>query len=124
MHYSIATALPRIASDLHSGQESSWVATAYLLTRYVVPKSRTRVLLTACASLSFTPLYGRWSDVFGRKIVLLVSLFVFLVFSLACALAQTMIQVRCIDPQPKVLLLNLTPLVDYFPSFPRHWRWR
>ncbi|GJE94802.1 MFS general substrate transporter [Phanerochaete sordida] len=71
----IATALPRIASDLHSGRESSWVATAYLLT-----------------SLSFTPLYGRWSDVFGRKIVLLVSLFVFLVFSLACALAQTMIQ--------------------------------
>ena len=50
-------------------------------------------VLTLMYSLSFTPLYGRWSDIFGRKLVLLVSLFVFLVFSLACALAQTMIQV-------------------------------
>ncbi|KIP12091.1 hypothetical protein PHLGIDRAFT_62405 [Phlebiopsis gigantea 11061_1 CR5-6] len=71
----IATALPRISSDLHGGRDSSWIATAYLLT-----------------SLSFTPLYGRWSDIFGRKLVLLVSLFVFLLFSLACALARTMIQ--------------------------------
>jgi MFS family permease len=30
---SVATALPRISSDLHAGRESSWVATAYLLTR-------------------------------------------------------------------------------------------
>ncbi|EPQ54241.1 MFS general substrate transporter [Gloeophyllum trabeum ATCC 11539] len=71
----VATALPRIASDLHSGSESSWVPTAYLLT-----------------SLAFTPLYGRWSDIFGRKVVLLAALAVFFIFSLACALAQTMIQ--------------------------------
>ncbi|KAI0087353.1 MFS general substrate transporter [Irpex rosettiformis] len=71
----VATALPRISSDLHGGRSSSWVATAYLLT-----------------SLAFTPLYGRWSDVFGRKQVLLASLLVFLLFSLACALAHTMIQ--------------------------------
>ncbi|KAJ3552656.1 hypothetical protein NM688_g4034 [Phlebia brevispora] len=71
----VATALPRISSDLHSGNESAWVATAYLLT-----------------SLAFTPLYGRWSDIFGRKLVLLATLAVFSVFSLACALAQTMIQ--------------------------------
>lgn len=32
--FSVATALPRISSDLHSGDESAWVATAYLLTRY------------------------------------------------------------------------------------------
>ncbi|TFK49175.1 MFS general substrate transporter [Heliocybe sulcata] len=71
----VATALPKISSELHSGRESSWVATAYLLT-----------------SLAFTPIYGRWSDVFGRKVVLLFSLSFFLVFSLACALARTMIQ--------------------------------
>ncbi|KAI0701349.1 MFS general substrate transporter [Cytidiella melzeri] len=71
----VATALPRISSDLHGGRSSSWIATAYLLT-----------------SLSLTPLYGRWSDIFGRKQVLLVSLSVFLVFSLACALARTMTQ--------------------------------
>jgi hypothetical protein len=32
----VATALPRISSDLHSGQLSSWVATSYLLTRSVI----------------------------------------------------------------------------------------
>ncbi|KAH8831209.1 MFS general substrate transporter [Flagelloscypha sp. PMI_526] len=42
--------------------------------------------------LAFTPLYGRWSDIFGRKAVLLFSLVTFWIFSLACALARTMIQ--------------------------------
>ena len=51
--------------------------------------------LTARAySLAFTPLYGRWSDIFGRKFMLLSTLVVFSIFSLACALARTMIQVR------------------------------
>lgn len=45
-------------------------------------------------SLAFTPIYGRWSDIFGRKVVLICSLSVFFAFSLACALSQTMIQVR------------------------------
>lgn len=65
-----------MASDLHSGRESSWIATAYLLT-----------------SLAFTPIYGRWSDVLGRKQVLITSMIIFTVSSLACALARTMIQV-------------------------------
>lgn len=38
------------------------------------------------------PIYGRLSDIFGRKVVLLVALGIFLVGSLACAVAQTMIQ--------------------------------
>jgi MFS family permease len=38
------------------------------------------------------PIYGRLSDIFGRKIVLLGSLTLFLVGSLACAVAQSMIQ--------------------------------
>jgi MFS family permease len=38
------------------------------------------------------PIYGRLSDIFGRKFVLLGSLTIFLIGSLACALAQSMIQ--------------------------------
>jgi len=34
------------------------------------------------------PIYGRLSDIFGRKVVLLASLLVFWIGSLACALAQ------------------------------------
>ncbi|TFY51788.1 hypothetical protein EVJ58_g10381 [Rhodofomes roseus] len=71
----VATALASIEEDLNGGTIGAWVATAYLLT-----------------SLASTPLYGRWSDVFGRKVVMLFALAVFLVFSLACALARTMIQ--------------------------------
>lgn len=56
----------------------------------VLPRSTARSLTPP--SLASTPLYGRWSDVFGRKVVMLFALAVFLVFSLACALAQTMIQ--------------------------------
>ncbi|EPS99206.1 hypothetical protein FOMPIDRAFT_1060977 [Fomitopsis schrenkii] len=72
---SVATALPSIEESLHGGTIGAWVATSYLLT-----------------SLASTPLYGRWSDIFGRKGVMLFALAVFLVFSLACALARTMIQ--------------------------------
>ncbi|KAH8832674.1 MFS general substrate transporter [Flagelloscypha sp. PMI_526] len=71
----VATALPQIASELKAGRESSWVATAYLLT-----------------NIAFISLYGRWSDIFGRKPMLIVSLVLFWIFSLACSLSKTMIQ--------------------------------
>ncbi|KAH9921048.1 major facilitator superfamily domain-containing protein [Fomitopsis serialis] len=74
----VATALASIEEDLNGGTIGAWVATSYLLTRL--------------CSLASTPLYGRWSDVFGRKVVMLFALAVFLVFSLACALARTMLQ--------------------------------
>jgi MFS family permease len=51
-----------------------------------------RVYANLMFSLAFTPIYGRWSDVFGRKIVLIVALSIFFIFSLACAVAQTMLQ--------------------------------
>ena len=56
----VATALPSISADLQGGHQSSWIATAYLLT-----------------SMALTPLYGRISDIFGRKAVLLVCLTIF-----------------------------------------------
>lgn len=71
----VATALPLISSYFASGTESSWVATAYLV-----------------ASTASQPIYGRLSDIFGRKQVLLGVVAMFSVFSLACAVAQTMIQ--------------------------------
>lgn len=57
-------------------------------------------------SLAFTPLYGRWSDIFGRKVVLITSLGIFMLFSLACALSQTMIQVCCPFYTPILSHLN------------------
>ena len=71
----VSTALPRIASDLHGLSKYSWVATAYLLTSAVS-----------------TPLYGKISDMFGRKKIFQTAIVIFLVGSALCGAAQTMNQ--------------------------------
>ncbi|KAF9290160.1 hypothetical protein BGZ74_000568 [Mortierella antarctica] len=64
----------RIASEFNSLTEIPWVGTAYLLT-----------------STCFQPLYGKFSDIFGRKPTFLFSITVFLVGSALCGAAQSMI---------------------------------
>src|SRR5580765_6399325 len=71
----VSTALPRIASDLHGLSRLSWVATAYLLTSAVV-----------------TPLYGKISDLFGRKKIFQFAIVLFLIGSMLCGLSQNMTQ--------------------------------
>jgi len=71
----VSTALPKIASDLHGLSKYSWVATAYLLTSAVA-----------------TPLYGKISDMFGRKKIFQTAIIIFLVGSALCGAAQTMNQ--------------------------------
>lgn len=65
----------KIGSDLNALNSTSWIATAYFLT------------LT-----SFQPLYGKLSDIFGRKECLLFSYLVFGLGCLGCGLAQDMNQ--------------------------------
>jgi EmrB/QacA subfamily drug resistance transporter len=69
----VSTALPKIASDLHGLNKLSWVATAYLLTSAVV-----------------TPIYGKVSDLFGRKKVFQFAIVIFLLGSALCGLSQNM----------------------------------
>ncbi len=71
----VATALPRIASDLNGLNKLSWVATAYLMT-----------------SAISTPLYGKISDLFGRKKIFQTAIVIFLVGSALCGLSQNMNQ--------------------------------
>ena len=56
----IATALPTIGRDLADVENLSWVVTAYLLTATAV-----------------TPLYGKLSDIHGRRAMLLVAIAIF-----------------------------------------------
>jgi EmrB/QacA subfamily drug resistance transporter len=69
----VATALPTIG--LHFGElaQLPWVVTAYLLTGTAV-----------------TPLYGKLSDVHGRRGMMLTAIGLFVAGSIACALAQSM----------------------------------
>src|SRR6516165_8653740 len=71
----VSTALPTIVGDLGGLTHLSWVVTSYLLSSTVV-----------------TPLYGKFGDLHGRKIVLQVAILVFLVGSALCGLAQSMTQ--------------------------------
>ncbi|ABY36558.1 MAG TPA: MFS transporter [Chloroflexus aurantiacus] len=71
----VSTALPRIVADLQGIELIGWVSTSYLL-----------------ASTAMVPIYGKLSDIYGRKYVLLFGIVVFLLGSLLCGLAADMTQ--------------------------------
>ncbi|KAF9431928.1 hypothetical protein BGZ76_011512 [Entomortierella beljakovae] len=70
----VSVCTTNIANEFKSLSEIPWIGTAYLLT-----------------STSFQPLYGRFSDIFGRKSTFLFALAIFLVGSALCGAAQNMI---------------------------------
>jgi EmrB/QacA subfamily drug resistance transporter len=71
----IGVALPTIVGDLGGLNQIAWVGTAYLLT-----------------STAATPLFGKLSDLYGRRQLFQVAIVTFVVGSLLCGLAQTMSQ--------------------------------
>jgi EmrB/QacA subfamily drug resistance transporter len=68
----VAPALPAIGRSLADLDDLSWVVTAYLI-----------------AATAATPLFGKLSDIHGRRTIMLLSIGIFIVGSLACALAPT-----------------------------------
>ena len=70
----VATALPTISASLGDVENMSWVVTANLL----------------CAT-AVTPLYGKLSDIHGRRTMMLIAIGIYAAGSLACALAPTML---------------------------------
>lgn len=71
----VATALPRIITNLNGFDQYTWVSTAYLLTSTVT-----------------VPIYGKLSDIFGRKPIFMIGVVVFLAGSAMSGAAQTMTQ--------------------------------
>src|SRR5213592_4771471 len=71
----VGTALPRIVTDLKGNDVYTWAFTSYLLT----------------ATIS-GPIYGKLSDLFGRRPILLFAVAVFLIGSLLSGLSQEMWQ--------------------------------
>jgi EmrB/QacA subfamily drug resistance transporter len=70
----VGTALPTIVGKLGGIEHYSWVVTAYLL-----------------ASTASTPLYGKISDLYGRRPVFLFAIGTFLVGSLLAGMSQNML---------------------------------
>jgi EmrB/QacA subfamily drug resistance transporter len=69
----VAPALPTMGRVFGDVENLSWVVTAYLL---------------ACTAM--TPLFGKLSDIYGRRRMMLVAIVIFLAGSAACALAPSM----------------------------------
>lgn len=71
----VSTAMPRIISDLQGFDRYTWVTTAYMLSSTVL-----------------VPIYGKLSDLLGRKPIFLVGVVLFLIGSAMSGAAQTMNQ--------------------------------
>jgi EmrB/QacA subfamily drug resistance transporter len=69
----VGTALPRIVTDLQGNNLYTWVVTVYLLTSTVT-----------------VPIYGKLSDVYGRRPLLLIGVSLFLLGSALSGLSQSM----------------------------------
>ncbi|KAF4637455.1 hypothetical protein G7Y89_g608 [Cudoniella acicularis] len=69
----ISTALPAIAGNFHSATGYQWIGSAYVL-----------------GSTASTPSWGKISDIWGRKSILLLGILIFFAGSLICALSQSM----------------------------------
>ena len=67
----VGTALPRITSDLNGLDKLSWVVTAYLLS-----------------STASTPLWGKISDLYGRRLIFQAAIVTFIVGSLLCGFSR------------------------------------
>jgi len=93
----VATALPVIVSDFHSLNMYSWVIVSYLLT-----------------STAFIPLTGKFSDLFGRKILFMSAMIVFLLGSGYSALSPSMISLiiaRAIQGLGAGAIMSLTQII-------------
>jgi EmrB/QacA subfamily drug resistance transporter len=69
----VGTALPRIVTDLGGNEYYTWVVTIYLLTSTIT-----------------VPFYGKLSDLYGRKPMMMIGVTIFLIGSALSGLSQNM----------------------------------
>ncbi|WP_231446595.1 MDR family MFS transporter [Brevibacterium zhoupengii] len=68
----VSTAMPTIVGELDGVEHQAWLVTIYLLAMTIV-----------------MPLYGKFGDMWGRKVIFLVAIAIFVVGSFGSGMAQT-----------------------------------
>ena len=71
----VATSIPKIVKELNGLEHLSWVITAYLLTSTII-----------------VPIYGKLSDIYGRKGFIISAIVIFLIGSVFSGLSQNMLE--------------------------------
>lgn len=71
----VGTAMPRIVTDLGGLEQYAWVTTAYMLT-----------------TTASVPIFGKLSDIYGRKWFFIGGVALFMVASILCGASQSMLQ--------------------------------
>ena len=66
----VSTAMPRIVADLQGLEIYAWVTTVYLLTSTVM-----------------VPIWGKLGDMYGRKLILIIGISIFVIGSWLCGIA-------------------------------------
>ncbi|MEN9646981.1 MAG: hypothetical protein RL238_3650 [Actinomycetota bacterium] len=69
----IATALPTITGEFNAFESFAWVGTAYIVTSTIA-----------------TPLLGKMSDLYGRRLIFQTTMGIFVVGSILCGMSQSM----------------------------------
>jgi EmrB/QacA subfamily drug resistance transporter len=69
----VSTAIKTIGNDLHDLTAQAWVTTAFLITTTIA-----------------TPLFGKLSDIYGRKRLFMAAIVIFVIGSALCGLATSM----------------------------------
>ena len=103
----VATALPRIVADLGGISQISWVVAAYLVM-----------------STSLVPVVGRMSDIYGRRLLFIIGIGVFLLGSALAGISQNMLQLiifRGVQGAGAAVLMSntFTVIGDIFPPAER-----
>lgn len=90
-----------ISSEFHAANTASWLTTSYLIT-----------------STAFQPLYGRFSDIFGRRVCFFTSTIMFMLGCVGCGLAKDIIFLNAMRALAGIGGGGLMTMGKYYKRYP------